>query len=131
VLYCIWPQQVCASGKSTSTPSRSSTRTVAIPVLGKATSLTQVTNRAMRIATRIIGGLRFHLRCYCPFPPLIQCEPLSVPGCYEMDCVVGRIRLTAVIGIMSHVPYWMRWPVVGAWMTRPFPTYMATCEPAR
>src|SRR6185312_5859089 len=43
----------------------------------------------------------------------------------------GSTRRTAVIGIMFHLPYWIRWPVVGAWMTRPLPTYIATCSPLR
>jgi len=43
----------------------------------------------------------------------------------------GSTRRTAVTGIMFHRPYWMRWPVVGAWMTRPLPTYIATCSPPR
>src|SRR5664279_2044367 len=45
---CIWPQQVCASGKTTSWPSRSSTCTVARPASGNSVSPMQVTKRAMR-----------------------------------------------------------------------------------
>ena len=40
------PQQVCARGKSTSTPRRRSNRTTALPVSGNIASLTQVTWRA-------------------------------------------------------------------------------------
>src|SRR2546427_9610609 len=46
---CIWPQQVCSSGKTTSWPSLSSTSTVARPASGKSVSPMQVTKRAMRI----------------------------------------------------------------------------------
>src|SRR3954454_6798052 len=45
---CICPQQVCASGTSTSTPSRRSSRTVALPTSGIMPSTRQVTSRATR-----------------------------------------------------------------------------------
>ena len=41
-----WPQQVCAIGKSTSTPSRRSSVTTAFPVSGNNASLMQVTINA-------------------------------------------------------------------------------------
>ncbi len=41
-----WPQQVWASGNSTSTPSRRISRTTAFPVSGNIASLTQVTMTA-------------------------------------------------------------------------------------
>src|SRR5207248_3494152 len=66
-LKCIWPQQVCAVGKSTVTPSRSSTVTVARPTWGNNVSLKHVTKRATRTvvashcqpgtSTTDIGGL--------------------------------------------------------------------------
>src|SRR4051794_3380433 len=45
---CIWPQQVCSSGNSTSQPRRSSSCTTARPVWGKSVSLKQVTKRDAR-----------------------------------------------------------------------------------
>src|SRR5215217_3262941 len=51
VLKCIWPQHVCAYGKSTSTPRRSRISTVACPVSGKSVSLKQVIKSATRTAT--------------------------------------------------------------------------------
>src|SRR5215208_2309541 len=51
VLKCIWPQHVCAYGKSTSTPRRSRISTVARPVSGKSVSLKQVMKSATRTAT--------------------------------------------------------------------------------
>src|SRR5262249_27557365 len=44
-----WPQQVCASGKSTVTPSRRKRRTVATPTSGKRASPRHVTNSETRI----------------------------------------------------------------------------------
>ena len=44
-------QQVCASGKSTSTPSRRSSRTTALPVSGNIASFTHVTISATLIRT--------------------------------------------------------------------------------
>jgi hypothetical protein len=49
-LKCIWPQQVCSRGNSTSCPRRSRRRTVARPVSGKSVSLKQVMNSATRTA---------------------------------------------------------------------------------
>src|SRR5918999_2392964 len=56
---CIWPQHVCSSGKSTSQPSRSSSRTTARPVCGNRVSLKQVTKREtrMRLPFRKVFGL--------------------------------------------------------------------------
>src|SRR5687768_10650661 len=51
VLTCIWPQQVCSAGNSTSWPSRSSTRTVAFPTSGNMASARQVMNSAVLIGT--------------------------------------------------------------------------------
>src|SRR5215213_9382086 len=48
VLKCIWPQHVCARGKSTSTPRRSRTSTVARPVSGNRVSLKHVMKSAAR-----------------------------------------------------------------------------------
>ena len=45
---CICPQQVCAAGKATSCPSRSSTDTVACPAAGTSPSTKHVTNSPMR-----------------------------------------------------------------------------------
>ena len=47
------PQQVCAAGKSTSTPSRRSSVTTAFPVSGNIASLTQVTIRATLMAATL------------------------------------------------------------------------------
>src|SRR6188768_404429 len=47
---CIWPQQVWPSGKTTSWPSRSSSRTVALAAAGNIVSARQVTNKAMRMS---------------------------------------------------------------------------------
>src|ERR687895_200755 len=56
---CICPQQVCSSGKSTSQPSRSSSRTTARPVCGNRVSLKQVTKRETRtrLPSRKVFGL--------------------------------------------------------------------------
>ena len=53
------PQQVCPSGNSTSTPSRRSRVTTALPVSGKSASLRQVTWRATRTrsAQPLLGGV--------------------------------------------------------------------------
>ena len=66
-LKCIWPQQVCASGNSTRTPSRSSTLTVARPTWGNRVSLKQVTNSPTR--THVAYGLEDHSGADGLFPP--------------------------------------------------------------
>src|SRR5918998_6530739 len=56
---CIWPQQVCCSGKTTSCPSRSSSCTVALAAAGNIVSARQVTNRAIRMSRSgpLLGGV--------------------------------------------------------------------------
>src|SRR5215218_3858353 len=78
VLKCIWPQHVCAYGKSTSTPRFSRTSTVAQPVSGKSVSLKQVIKSATRTATfpRLLRVQEPHNR---PFRTLAALSPRQGP----------------------------------------------------
>ena len=58
LLKCGWPQQVCASGKSTAMPRRRSNFTVAIPTSGKRAAGAQLERSTRPDGTRLEGSSR-------------------------------------------------------------------------
>src|SRR3954447_11123131 len=77
---CIWPQHVCASGTSTSTPTRRNRRTVAFPTSGIMPSTRQVTSRATRTRPFSPCGVEDPPDALALFFAHTRCQHPGVPG---------------------------------------------------
>src|SRR5262245_22890153 len=92
-LRCIWPQHVWSSGKSTSCPSRSNSRTTARPVSGKSVSFRQVTNSETRTARQRFPASQCGAN---------DCHRRGRDAVYtqDFDPVSGSLGLTAIFAVL-------------------------------